>query len=323
MTQNNPLKNLVRREVAARRSLSPVRDALWLSLAKRDRAAVLSIGKKLNLQPLLMNDFSISDSKPNETLFILGSGYSINELSVTHFEEIRNHISVGINVWIAHDFIPDAYSLEPRTLPMTPLAYEQNRYRAEKLNRVSVIKASPKFLVLRPPSPSVTEQFVAIPEVLRDRAFLYGRVNLPQVKEEIANYELKRFLNAYLQRQSNLAVLPDNGASVIRLVFLGLKLGFQRVVLVGVDLNQDPYFWYHPDWLDKRPELAALFPRPIGVPHDTLQKKREQTNLRPYDTSEVIRSISEAMESSHQARLFVGSRSSALADHLPLYPWQG
>jgi hypothetical protein len=271
MKQDNQLKNFIRRQISTRTSLSAVRDATWSMRAKRDHDAVLAIGKKLNLQPLLINDFSMSDTKSHNTLFILGSGSSITELTDDNFDEIRDHVSVGINVWIAHDFIPDVYSLESRALPITSLEYEQNLYRGEKLNRDLVVNSSPKFLILRPPAPSIAEQFVPIPEALRDRAFLYGRVNLPDVEENLAACEVKRFLSRFLRQESNLSVLPDNGASVIRLIFLGLKLGFEKIVLLGIDLNQNPYFWFHPDWLSKRPELAALFPRTSGVPHETTQ----------------------------------------------------
>jgi len=322
MKQVNQLKNFIRRQISTRASLRVVRDATWSMRAKRDHAAVLAIGKKLNLQPLLIKNFSMSDTKSHNTLFILGSGSSINELTDSNFEEIRDHISVGINVWVAHDFIPDVYSLESRSLPITPLEYEQNLYRGEKLNRDLVVTSRPKFLILRPSAPSIAEQFVPIPEALRDRAFLYGRVNLPEVDKNLAASEVERCLNRFLRKDSNRYVLPDNGASVIRLIFLGLKLGFEKIVLLGIDLNQNPYFWFHPDWLRKRPELAVLFPRTSGVPHETTQTQAKPRERRPYNTSEVIRHLDEALKRSHNSRLFTGSSSSALASFLPLYSWR-
>lgn len=299
-----------------------VRRWLWFLRAKRDHEAVLLVGKKLGFQPLPINNFKMSDSKQSDTLFILGSGSSVTELSDSNLNEIGENVSVGINVWIAHDFIPDVYSLESGSTPITKAVYEQNRYRARKLNRPSVIERSPKFLVLRPGAPSIAEQFVAIPEALRDKAFLYGRANLPHVVDEIASAELGHFLHRFLRRKSELHVLPDNGASVVRLIFLGLKLGFKKIVLVGIDLNLSPYFWFHPDWLRRRPELAEIFPRSSGVPHDTTDTKEGSRERRPYNTLSVIRWLNDCLEGPYETQLLTGSSSSALAEFLPLYQWR-
>lgn len=315
------LKAFMLHQMENQERLGVIRDLLWNRQARRDSEAVISIATKLDLRPLPLNEFRMSDTKDNRTLFILGSGYSINELSPWNFEEIRGGISVGINVWIAHDFVPDVYSLEPTYLPISSVQAEQNHYRSERLNRTSVIRHNPKFLILRPPKPSTTEQFVKIPEPLHHRSFVYGRANLPTVSGALAEAELSRFIHQFLREDYRLPVLPDNGASVIRLIFLGLKLRFEKIVLLGVDFNEKPYFWFHPDWRLKRPELAEIFPRPSGIPHETTLTRGNSGETRPYNSLEVIKWINSFLQVSRHAKMFVGSPESALSDFLPTYYW--
>ena len=322
MSVDNFMRTRLRNLLQSKTWLRFIRYRLWWSQANRDQKAVFTIGKKLGFEPLSFGRFRMSDTKSSRTLFILGSGYSVTELGDHDFDEIREHVSVGINVWMAHDFLPDVYSLEPRSPDISMLERKQNLYRAERLNRQEVIAHRPKFLVLRPPAPSLAEQFVSIPDALRERAYMYGRVNLPGVADEIAENELHRFFAKYLREPPFSSVLPDNGASVVRLLFLGLVYRFERIVLVGVDLNRSPYFWYHPDWLEQRPELAKLFPRAVGVPHETREKRQSSSQRRPYDTVDVILWLHNYCQTSGLSQIYSGSSSSTLAEFLPIYPWK-
>jgi hypothetical protein len=52
--------------------------------------------------------------KPHaDTLFILGSGASVEDLGPEYFREINSQVSVGINAWPLHHFVPDLYAFEP------------------------------------------------------------------------------------------------------------------------------------------------------------------------------------------------------------------
>lgn len=308
---------LLREELKRRVSLGFVRDALWRMRALRDNKAVRAISRKLGLKTLSLDDFVFSPTKSTGPLFILGSGSSINELTEQNFHEIGESTSVGINVWIAHDFVPDAYSLESGTLPVTSLDKSQRAYLAELLKREAVVKGAPRIIVLRPAAPSILEQFIGIPEPLRENTYLYGRANLPEFAHELGFDETGRLLRHFLKSKTCRSVVPDNGASVVRLIFLGLKLGFKKIVLVGVDLNLSPYFWFSPDWERRTPELAATFPRPSGVAHDTTQ-----TVTRPHNTLDVIRWISVNLVGPEAPELFAGSSTSELATFLPTHPWR-
>jgi len=57
-------------------------------------------------------DASVQQHKKSDTLFILGSGPSINLITESEWAHIREHDSVGFNWWMAHDFVPSFYLLQ-------------------------------------------------------------------------------------------------------------------------------------------------------------------------------------------------------------------
>ena len=60
----------------------------------------------------------------NSTVFILGSGSSVKGLSKDRFDYIAsNGVSIGINFWFLHEFIPDYYTVE-----LTPMVYDKVDY---------------------------------------------------------------------------------------------------------------------------------------------------------------------------------------------------
>jgi hypothetical protein len=50
--------------------------------------------------------------KKSDTLVILGSGKSINEISKIHWEEFAGYDTIGFNFWPVHSFVPSFYFFE-------------------------------------------------------------------------------------------------------------------------------------------------------------------------------------------------------------------
>jgi hypothetical protein len=112
------------------------------------------------------------------------------------------------------------------------------------------------------------------------------------------------------------AALPDNGSSAVRLIFLALAQGFSDIVLVGIDLDSRPHFWFAPQYRERYPEYVNLFPDPDGQPHGTT----EPTN-RAIGNQEFLGILGKVFKDLGVAKLWVGSPTSQLAEGLPLYPW--
>jgi len=284
---------------------------------RRDWSAVVKISEKLESQPLrLERRLVFPEGKSTRTLFILGSGASVNRLSRIQFQEIQRHCSVGINVWAAHRFVPDCYSFESGGFPRTDDEFEHRAYLSRCLTRPEVIESRPSFVVLRPASPSSRDQLIEIPESLADREFFYGRANLPQSNTKVIKDDLRALTASFLSQKTSIGALPDNGASVIRMIFLGLKLNFSKIVLLGVDLSDSPYFWYEKPYVDSRPEMVTLFPRPLAAPHDTLDDSK-----RPFNTRNLIVELAKVFRSEHQCEILSGLSHSGWDTDLATFDW--
>src|SRR5205085_6794487 len=60
----------------------------------------------------LLGNLDLSQLKTSDTLFILGSGPSINAISPDRWEAIARSDSIGFNFWLYHPFVPKIYFFE-------------------------------------------------------------------------------------------------------------------------------------------------------------------------------------------------------------------
>jgi len=303
------------RELVLRSNLRFLKTEIWLANARGDAGQVLRMAKATGYKPLDITAPVFGDNA-SDTVFILGSGSSINELSDEDFSHIGEHVSIGLNVWLIHRFIPSAYSLE----------YERPEVRREQtwllfeklLSNQKLAKKKPKLLHLRPSGGTSAVRKYRMPAQLKEESLIYGRTNIFSKSEKSLDSDVEALFNAYQNNRVPKAVLPDNGASVVRLLFLALLQGFRKIILVGVDLNSSPYFWHEESSAYATPENMSDFPRPSSVPHDTLD-----ANLRPFPTDKVVYALARTATNLFGAKVFVGSRSSSLAPTLPVYEWNG
>lgn len=247
------------------------------------------------------------EDKPRNVFYILGSSSSVENLTPHNFQTISGEVSVGVNAWALHDFVPDIYSFEPVT------RRDRDHYWTMKhLDRPEVLRKAPAIMFLKPRSAIELEQLRMVPEGLIHRTMLYGRVQ-PFTRSK---HNLVRDLEiAGKLALDNLSVLPDSGASIVRMAFLGLRLGFPRIVFVGVDLNHTEYFWQrNPSHLRKF-GLDDFDSAQTATTHETLGNRN-----RAFGVIDMLVAMSQLM-SKFGSRLEVASPASMLADFLPVHSW--
>lgn len=289
----------------------PVRTLISQREARREQLFVEHRSQELGFKSLIVAELLEKASKPiADTMFILGSGSSIERLTVQQFEHIRSGISVGVNAWVLHDFIPDIYAYEP-----VPDENTDHYHTLSLLNREEVIEGKPLVLVLRPRTPVEDGQLMQIPGDLISRTFLYGRVapftrNVDVLSSDIGS------LVASLSRVGADAVTVDSGASIVRMASLAVRLGIPRVVFVGVDLNTTEYFWQvNPAHLERH-GLSVFGSGQTGIVHETLSSVN-----RAFAVTDMLRAMAEAHAAHNGGEFFVASSSSKLADQMAVYSW--
>jgi hypothetical protein len=257
------------------------------------------------------------DSSASKTLFLLGSGWSVNELTDGMVRHISNHRSVGINFWFFHSFVPTAFSFDAGKVSPGEEGQLQASLNALGVlfGRPKIVDAKPRVLYLRPYQ-SNPSYLVPSPPELSGLCWVTGRANLlaggPESIEADLRFLVTRAVSGTLPR----GALPDNGSSVVRLIFFALAQGFRDIVLVGIDLDTRPHFWFAPPYTERYPEYVALFPDPDSKRHGTTESvDRALGNL------EFLAIFSQVITELDVAKLWVSSPTSQLANVLPLYPW--
>ncbi len=243
----------------------------WQASAERSR--LRTAARELRLQ-VLSQDLAelIKARKPAATTaFILGTGASAAELGEEKLAAIESQFSVGVNHWILHTMVPDVYSYE----------VDPDVRLLEALDRAEVRDKSPYLLVLKPSRRDDFSNISFLPSFMRQRSYIYSRVNIWTRKES----NISRDFNNITQTASRLGkcdVLVDNGASIARMIAFCAQLGFRKIVLVGVDLNNVDYFWHrNPDYL-QRLGFASFRSGQRGRTHETLKTDRRPFSILNY-----------------------------------------
>jgi hypothetical protein len=248
----------------------------------------------------------------SSTLVVLGSGESVEEVTPSQWELIGDCVSVGINSWLVHDFIPDIYSFEQMQISE---GKDARVSMSELLRREEVVKSAPAVLLLRPHSETSSDRLIEIPAGLRERTRVYGRTAVVTQDRRNLVRDLRRLIRYSLQGQLPESVAIDEGMSVARMLSLGVRAGFSSIVFVGVDLNSTQYFFdINPSYLIRRGMEDYNPWKKRGSVHGT-----EETETRTFAASTFIPAFARAAREEVGTNVYVSSSSSALADHLPVF----
>ena len=282
--------------------------------AEREVEFVQRQASRASVQTHSTGEFSsmLGPSREIDTLFVLGSGASIEELSTENFREIALQRSVGINNWVVHPFVPDFFSFE--SVPWVGDGQDLPR-ALQSLHRREIVDKNPLLLILRPGTEDGISNLRFVPEALRTRVRFYGRVSPATRSPQNLTSDIGCFFRHISPHPYD--VVMDSGASVVRMVTLGILAGFRRIVLAGVDLNGSPYFWErNPRYLDN-----LVGPAPVnnqsGGAHETTD-----SGSRPFSAVTMLIALSDYFRSERSGELLIASRSSALGAYLPTIEWR-
>lgn len=197
-------------------------------------------------------DLDLRTVKHSDTLFILGSGSSINEISAERWKAIAQHDSVGFNFWPIHPFVPSMYFVETiqknHVLDMFEPFCRVARRRAKDYASVPKV---------------VTELRNAFPD-----ARFAGLTELPGPWYTLPTFPVAASTEAeftrgliYLRRKGlfepavRIQALFKQASTLSCLIALATRMQYRTVVLCGVDLKHSRYFYQDSQ---RYPETASL-----------------------------------------------------------------
>ncbi|MBZ5647594.1 MAG: hypothetical protein LAN37_10260 [Acidobacteriia bacterium] len=263
----------------------------------RRRAGVPSLG-----------EFDLGRIKGSDTLFVLGSGASINHIPAERWKVVARHDTVGFNFWLFHPFVPKIYFFESlaRDNPAYKTLLDALAERAD--GYAETLKV---IMDMEPPRESLFE----LPAGIRRNLYAAKTISMLARNERELAAAVAYLVRSGAFRQTPRfdSLLKYNG-SVSSVISLGIRMGYRRIVLCGIDMTRAEYFY----------QDAALYPERQDIPwlpQDRDAKHHTYTSnpwMVPMDL--VIAELTRTVLEPAKIELYVESRSSALWPKVPEAP---
>jgi hypothetical protein len=247
------------------------------------------------------NDIQTS-VKSSDTIFILGTGSSINQITDKQWRVISSHDSFGLNWWALHQFVPTYYYSEyPHgkvffSKYLSLLGPKFSNDYTETLFFLSFNRA-----VRRGIHPKATNEL--FPENSKVCFFNYEKPLRFESENSITPDDFRRTL---FHRGTLTAVLE-----------LVRRIGYKRIVLLGVDLVNHSYFYDNYPEMQWSDDLAYLSPASERAekPYFAVESfSRKKFGLHDY-----LFKAYDLYYKPEGIEFFTGSKESLLAEEIPVF----
>jgi hypothetical protein len=191
----------------------------------------------------LLETLDLSQVKTSDTAFVLGSGWSINEIPDRQWEIIGRHDTIALNFWPLHPFVPRIYlfenldRVEGKEFIFDVLQQLLCQRAGDYRNVVKVISE------LQPLGPR--QLVFEIPQDFRPNLYIGYSTGV------VARNEGEFIAGIRYQRRRGIFT-PGNhvawhfkyGSSVIAAMSLAARMNYRQIVLCGIDLGRAEYFYH-------------------------------------------------------------------------------
>jgi hypothetical protein len=256
----------------------------------------------------LLETLDLTPLKSSDTVFILGSGWSINEIGDERWKVIGRHDSIAMNFWPAHAFVPGIYLFENvARSPGYELVFDAlqgllQRRTQDYRNTVKIVSEL---------QPLDSRQLILeIPPAFRPNLYVgYSAGVVARTQQELIaglRYLCQKRVFAPGDR---ISWHFKYQGSVTAAISLAVRMNYRRIVLCGVDLGNAEYFYQH---RQKYPEACNWEFAPRDQPH--LMARRYEWGL---PAQEAIYLFTQEVLDPAGIELFVENRSSKLFPRIP------
>lgn len=247
--------------------------------------------------------------RSSQTVFVLANGPSIRDLTAPAWSMIGGCDSIGMNFWLYHSFVPRFYHIELTYEPVE-MGGARSAYhhfldalegRADYAGVTWMVGKEHAARLLKTRDVRTHVQTFA-----RRRRVYYYPCAFPQPSSSLD----ESYFAAAARSLSDPHLKPAAN-SLGAVLSLAFTMGYQDIVLLGVDLNSSDYFWTGDGRSDVHKERA--WGGATAGPHPTLAPARGE----PVDRW--LLAYRDHVLTPAGVRLWIGSPRSALYPRLPLY----
>jgi len=209
----------------------------------------------------MLTDLDPRQLRRSDVLFVLGTGPSINRISEARWRAIAQYDTLGMNFWLYHRFVPRLFffeAIDRRIWPETYSAFTPLAAR-RAADYVSVIKV-------------VMELYRAGPQFIRDlgpqwKTNLYAvdPLQAPARNAKELAYALRFFERKGLfAPEARALCFFKHNTSLSLILGFAVRMRYRKVVLCGMDLKTNEYFYQDPQLY---PGASPLPAEPKELPH--------------------------------------------------------
>jgi len=247
--------------------------------------------------------------KGTKTIFILGSGKTINELNNNNLKRIEENDSIGFNNWIVHPFVPNIYLFD----------FKQTTEENKKLDEIfisNLIKRRMDYnnvnIILRLDNNLIKKHIERI-KIKR----LFFALQIGFAGRSVGDYKSSIKLLKKTRLLDNPYIFFNKNSTVHNTLLMAYKMGYNKIVLCGIDLDNHYFFEEY---------SSELINTKVKLPFNIQEKEIHKTNdpLRcagGVPISKLIKVINLNLFKPNNIQLFVSSKNSKLYPQLPVYNW--
>jgi len=219
---------------------------------------------------------SFKSHKSSDTLFILGSGWSVNGVDEEEWDTVRKHDSIGFNWFCRHEFEPTYYLIrEQANLPSRRKGGDSlkrfirliNRHRNMYCCIADVRHHTPK-----------AHNFAA-DDRIEHKCWVVNDNN---------SKKHRRKLLEYMDESPSKTGLLHGNCTLFNVMHLAKFLGYKKILFIGIDLNNSRYFWLKKNQsrytLDAKGKTHASI-HPVASEVMYLVKKFKKFDIEMYTTN--------------------------------------
>ncbi len=289
-------------------------------LFKKDKSAIYTIRELNNIKNAnyylsrcrgCVIDDSFRKRRNSDTIFILGSGPSINDMSESDFEIIRQHDSIGFNWWMAHDFVPDFYFFQ-FSKKSTEILKLYNLKKTDYGKSIIIIRGSFLGSNCQQLRSVIKDNFEESKTFYINEFPIHSRCSLPisdliTFVKNLGIFDFNVIADFTVKWRGTLGLI----------VSFAYQMGYSKIILCGVDMLNSDHFFDHEKYDDLRREI--YLPRPGQHNIETMMSKRYSSNT----VAEYMRHLYEHMLCEHGVQMYILSERSALNGVLPIWRRNG
>ena len=181
-----------------------------------------------------MDKLSIDDikgRKTSDTIFILGSGYSINKVSQQDWNVIKSHNSIAFNWFCKHRFEPTFFLIREQANLLFRVSHGETT--DELVNCINKYKRT--FGIICDVSSHTRKAY---------RYHKDKRIIIPSlIVKDDKSKKIRNLLN--MNKNPERKGLIHGTCTLYNVLHLVRYLGYEKIVFVGIDLYDSRYFWLH------------------------------------------------------------------------------